>query len=373
MHVLVTIQHGENVHLFKHAIEELREDGHEVSVFAREKDINLDLLDAYDIEHTVLCGAPDGLFDLAAVQLRYEWSLLRAARALDPDVVLTSHGVAGPHVATLLGARSVTFLDTEAHVAAQHKLFVPFSDELHTPASLQSTFGETQRRYPGLHELAYLHPDRFEPDPSVLTSRGVDPDDRFFVVRLNAWDAHHDVGKGGFSPEEVDTLLETLSAHGTVFVSEERTAERDRSVHRLPVEPHEIHHLMAFADLFVGDVTTMTVEAAVLGTPTVRVSPFATERDMGKFRLLEDEYGLCYSFHTTQFTQALAVAESLASDPGADDAFATRRAELLADTVDVTDYIVDQVTAQAQRADDPASIPTRLLAAVGERLGGTPS
>lgn len=343
MKVLVTIQHAENVHLFKHAIRELQAGGHDVAVFAREKEVNLELLSAYDIDHTVLCGEPDGLLGLAGVQAAYELRLLRAARRFDPDVVLTSHGIAGPHVATLLGATSLNFVDTEAHIASQHRLFVPFSDRLYTPESVQSTFGDHQVRYPGHQELAYLHPDRFDPDPSVLTDLGIDPDDRFFVLRLNAWDAHHDVGKSGFTPADVRTLVEDLTGHGEVYVTHEGELPRDLEDHRLPVDPHEVHHLMYYADLFVGDVSTMTGEAAVLGTPTVRVSPFATERDMGKFHVLEEEYGLVYSFHTSQADQGLRAARSLAADEGAPAAFRERRDELVDDAIDLTSFILDRV------------------------------
>ena len=351
MKALITIQHGENVHLFKHAIRELQTAGHEVAVFAREKEVNHALLSAYDIDHTLLCGAPDGLVDLATVQTKYELRILRAARAFDPDVALTSHGIAGPHVATVLGATSLNFVDTEAHIAAQHRLFVSFSDTIYTPESLRSDFGDHQVSYPSLHELAYLHPDRFDPDPSVLTRRGIDPDRPYFVVRLNAWDAHHDIAKSGLTTGQVHELVEDLASHGDVYVSAEDGDLPDAlPADPLPVDPHEVHHLMYYADLFVGDVSTMTVESAVLGTPTVRVSPFVDVDDMGKFRMLEDEYGLVYSFHTDQAGQALAVARSLASDPDATAAFAERREDLVADSIDPTSYILEQLAAH-----DPAT------------------
>lgn len=353
MRVLVTIQHGENVHLFKHAIRELQDGGHEVAVFGREKEVNQALLSAYDIDHTLLCDAPDGLVDLVAVQASYELRVLKEARRFDPDVVLTSHGIAGPHVASALGATSLNFVDTEAHIAAQHRLFNTFSDVLYTPESLRSDFGDHQVSYPGLHELAYLHPDRFTPDPTVLTRRGIDPDETYFVLRLNAWDAHHDIGKSGLTPGAVRNLVDTLAPYGELYVShEDGQLPDDLAGKRLPVDPHEVHDLMYFADLFVGDVSTMSVESAVLGTPTVRISPFADERDMGKFRMLEDEYGLIYSFHTSQTEQALPVVRSLASDAGVSDEFADRREQLVADSIDVTEYVLEQLRALDPTAED---------------------
>ncbi|MFB6125362.1 MAG: DUF354 domain-containing protein [Halanaeroarchaeum sp.] len=252
MDVLVTVQHAENVHFFEHAIRALTDRGHRVRVFAREKGENLALLAAADVEYTALAGEPSGLVDLPVVQVRWELGLLRAARRCDPDVVVSDHGIAGPHVATLLGVPALNFVDTDAHVAAQHHLFVPFSDRLYTPASVRSSFGPRQVRYDGHHELAYLHPARFDPDP------------------------------------------------------------------------------------------------------TDRVSPFATERDMGKFRTLEDDYGLVASFHTSQAHQGIETALALAHDVGAEEAFAERRRALLADTIDVTAVVVDRILAHGPGDHEPS-------------------
>ena len=368
MRILVTIQHAENVHFFRHAIEELEALGHEVGVFAREKEVNLSLLSAYDIDHTVLCGAPDGLLGLAAVQVAWEARLLPAAWRFDPDVVVSSHGIAGPHVARLLGVPNLNFVDTDAHIAAQHHLFIPFSDRVYTPATIQSDFGDHQVRYDGHHELAYLHPSRFDPDPSVLTRRGVDPDDTFFFVRLNAWDAHHDVGKTGLTRGQVQRLVDDLSAVGDVYVSHEGGLPPGLSAHRLPVAPHEVLHLVAYADLVVGDVSTMTGESAVLGVPTVRISPFATEHDMGKFHALEDDYGLVYSFHTSQAAQGLETARALARDPGATAAFTERRHHLVEDSIDVTAFVVDRILEHGQR--DAGVGPVRRARSLAEAITG---
>lgn len=362
MKFLVTIQHGENVHFFKNVITRLQAAGHEIAVCARQKEVNTDLLDAYGIEYALLCEEPESLPELFAVQVKYELRVLQLARSFGPDFVLTSNGVAGPHVAAVTGATSMNFVDTEAHIAAQQRLAVPFSDVVFTPDCLREDFGDSHVTYPGLHELAYLHPNQFQPDPTVLTDRGIDPDDPFSVVRLNAWDAHHDVGKSGLSDEAVHTLVGDLSTHGDVYVTHEGSSSPQLMQHELPVAPPDVHHLLYYADLFVGDVSTMTIEAAVLGTPTVRLSPFATERDMGKFRMLEEEYGLVYSFSPLQAGQALETVRSLITDPGSDAAWSRRRDELLDDTVDVTEYVFDRIESVVQngkREHTDRALPAR--------------
>ena len=350
MKILITIQHGGNVHLFKNAIPLLEAAGHEIAVCARRKEVNVELLERYDIDHVVLGDEPDGWIDLARVFLGFTYRTYKFAREFEPDIVLASAGISATYVARLTDAESCIYLDTEPDVAPGVRLFTPFADTIYTPRWLRTEYGEKQIRYDGVHELAYLHPNQFEPDPSVLTNAGIDPDERFFVMRLNSWDAHHDIGKDGLTEAGIQTLIADLSELGTVYVTHEGELPSELDAHRLPVEPHQIHHLIYYADLFVGETETMTVEAGVLGTPTIRVSPFAGEGDMGKFIALGEIYDLVRSFPTEEESLAIREARLIAEDPDASTNWRKKRERLIEDTIDVTEYIVAEVEKRAEGA-----------------------
>ena len=213
MRVVVTIQHPGHVHFFKHAIRSMAAAGHEVFVFAREKEMAVDLLDAYDIEHTVLAGKSTSLPSLAQVQYTYERRLLKHARRLDPDVITAIGGVAAAHVSRLVGARSLVFYDTE-HATIIRWLAYPFAHTVCTPACYTGRVPGNHVTYPGYHELAYLHPDRFSPDPSVLDGLVLDPEEKFVVTRFSDWGASHDVGQGGF--DDIRTVVNRLEDTSTV-------------------------------------------------------------------------------------------------------------------------------------------------------------
>jgi len=198
---------------------------------------------------------------------------------------------AAVHAARVVGARAVVFDDSE-HERLVAGLTHRFADVVCTPSGFDRDV-PNQRRYDGFHELAYLHPNRFTPDPAALQRHGVDPESSYAVVRFVAWDAHHDLGRRGFSPAGKQQLVERLDEHGTVYVTAEGEPRR-RWADPLPVEA--IHDLLAFADCYVGDSQTMATEAAVLGTPAVRTSAFVGDDDMSNFRELETEYGLLQSF-----------------------------------------------------------------------------
>jgi predicted glycosyltransferase len=227
------------------------------------------------------------------------------------------------------------FHDTEA-VGLVDWLTCPFATLVCTPANFGRSVPGTQRFYDGYQELAYLHPDRFEPDPTVLEAHGVEPGAFFAVARFVSMDAFHDVGHAGFSPAAKRELVGTLTERGPVYVTSEVSESVDVVADSAPVPPEDVHHLLAFADLYVGDSGTMATEAALLGTPTVRLD--ALDQPMGNFEEL-GERGLMVS--TPDERAALTAVAELAADAEAGDRWRRRRDELLTEKVDVTDVVLD--------------------------------
>lgn len=341
MRIIVTIQHPGHVHFFKHAVEELESAGHEVHVFGRKNEVVTDLLERYDIEHEILAGESNSLLSLAAVQATYEARLLARARRIKPDVITAIGGVAAAHVATVVGARSVIFYDTE-HATLIKKLAYPFADIICTPECYRGEIGPKKIEYPGYHELAYLHPDRFEPDPTVLEEAGLEPDDTLVVMRLSSWDSSHDVGQGGFDdPIEVVERLEDAGAE--VLLTSEIDVPEELESYQLTTSPDRMHDLLAYADCFVGEGATMAAEAAVLGTPSVYVNSLS----LGYTAELESEYGLVFNCngedrHANSLEQAISIIEENDTEK-----WNRRRKRLLADRIDVTDVIVREVETAA--------------------------
>lgn len=340
MKYVITIQHPAHVHFFKHSVRTLERDGHDVWVFARDKEVATDLLEAEGIDYEVLAGDQSGGFGgMLRTQAAYEARLLARCIEIRPDVMAAIGGTAVAHVAKLVGARSVVFTDTEH--APGNRLTFPFADEVWTPECYHDE-APNQHRYPGYHELAYLHPRRFTPDPSVTDEVGVDPDERFVVCRLVSWEASHDHGEAGF--DDVHDVVERLEATGaTVLITSEAPLPDDLEDRRARVAPERMHHLLYYADLFVGEGATMAVESAVLGTPAVYVNTLT----MGYTDEVE-EYGLLYTCsgpnrHREALETAVGILEGREGDP-----WAERRDRLLADKTDTTDVVLDALAARAR-------------------------
>lgn len=335
LRILLTVQHPGHVHFFKYAYRKLRADGHETEFVARSETVVEDLFSAYGFDYTILGGEADRLDELAATQLRYEVGLYRYARRFRPDVIAGIGGVAAAHVARLVGARSVVFTDTEKAILSNALAF-PFADLICTPDVFWQDFGVRQYRYPSYHELAYLSPRRFTPDPSVLDSVGIAPDERFVVFRVTAWNALHDIGQSGID-YMVDIVEELEAAGARVLISSSVDLPSELEPRRATVEPHRLHDLLAYASLFVGEGGTTATESAVLGTPAVLINTIAA----GTLAELEERYGLLFGFHgADRHREGLSKAIELFEQTDS-SLWERRRQALLDDKCDTTSVVTE--------------------------------
>jgi predicted glycosyltransferase len=213
----------------------------------------------------------------------------------------------------------------------------PFADTILTPSAIKRKSSKAVY-VDAYHELAYLHPNRFAPDPSVLRDSGIEEGEPYFILRFNAFKAHHDIGAEGLSIENKRRLVERLSASGKVFITTERNIDDEFKLYQLTVSPDKAHSLMYYATMFVGDSQTMTSEAAVLGTPAVKCNSFA-----GRLAVpneLEHKYGLCYSFLPEQQDAFFAKIEELLAMPDLKGEWQRRRQHLFSEKIDYTSFLV---------------------------------
>jgi predicted glycosyltransferase len=130
-----------------------------------------------------------------------------------------------------------------------------------------------------------------------------------------------------------------LSKYARVFISPEGPLSKELEGYRLSIPHERIHHALYYAQLLVTDTQTMTTEAAILGTPVVRCNSFVGPKDMGNFIELEQKYDLIYSYRKSE--QAMQKAIELIQLPNLKEQWAKKQQKLLADKIDVTQFMVD--------------------------------
>jgi predicted glycosyltransferase len=347
MRVLIDIVHPAHVHFFRHLIGELRSGGHHVAIVARDKDVTLDLLDGFGLDHlTVGVAGRNSMPAMGRELIGRVRALRRIGRDFGADVVLTRNP-AGVQAARLLRVPGVFDTDDGAAAGVHWKAAVPFATHITMPDGLTDDHRGRRIGYPSYKALAYLHPNRFTPDPTVRDELGVAPGERFFIVRLVAMKASHDRNESGMPGDLRSRVIERLSRLGQVFVSTEAGAPTDGVARPLGIAPHRMHDAIAASSLLVGDSQTMAAEAAMLGVPSVRLSSWAGRLHyLGE---LEDKYGLTFEFPLEAEEAFVAKVDELAgSDHSAE--WPERRAVMLADKCDLTAWYRDFVLGLGERA-----------------------
>ena len=337
MNILMDIAHPAHVHLLRNTYFKLVEKGHNVFVTVKEIPAAINLLDRYQIPYIHLGGKRDSLVGKAILQFKYNFTIWKLVIAEKIDIGFCS-SMTIAHISRISRMKSVLLDDDDDEVEPLYVKYAhPYANTILSPDCLKRKSSKTIY-YSGYHELAYLHPRRFSPDSDVLSDIGLKESDIYYLLRFNAFKAHHDSGVKGLSPDDKRKLIQTLEKTGKVFITTESEIDEEFRKYQLKVSPEKVHSLIYYASMLIGDSQTMTSEAAVLGTPAIRCNTF-----VGRISYLEEEqhkYGLTYGFRPENSNAMFAKIEELLALTDLKKEWQRRRQKMLVDKIDVTAFQV---------------------------------
>jgi predicted glycosyltransferase len=337
MRVLVDIGHPGHVHLLKNVAKNLEKKGHKVYYSVRDIPVAKRLMDIYGMPYIDLGKKSDSIIGKAWTVIKQDILLFWYVISHRIDMGLSS-GIALPHVSRVTHMKSFVFDDDDDDVEKfVVKYSHPYTNIVLSPSAVRD-HRKTKNAifYAGYHELAYLHPNVFQPDESVLDRLGIKKGEKYFVMRFVALKGHHDVGNKGLSFEQKKKLVEVLSQYGRVIITGERKLEPEFELYRMSVPAEDMHSVMYYASLYIGDSQTMTSEAAVLGVPALRCNTF-----VGRISYLEEEehqYGLTYGFTPDHFDQLLSKLHEMLAKPNLKKEWADKRNKLLSEKINVSAF-----------------------------------
>ena len=93
---------------------------------------------------------------------------------------------------------------------------------------------------------------------------------------------------------------------------------------------------MAFAQMYIGDSQSMAVEAAMLGTPSIRFNDFAGR--IGVLEELEKKYQLTVGIPTSEPERLYSTVSMMLRENNLKETFQMRRARMLSDKIDVASF-----------------------------------
>jgi hypothetical protein len=342
MNLLFYLHHPSQFHLFHRVILELQK-RHLVLILATSKDVLEDLLKAHQIPYINVLprGRKSTRFHIAKALLLQDWRLFRHCVQFKPDLLIgTSTEIA--HIGKLLNIPSLFFVEDDVRIIPLvGKIAYPFVKHIVSPQGCDN--GKWNRKtifYKGYQKLAYLHPDVFKPDFERIKKYS-SSNQAYFIVRCSNLQAHHDKGAKGITTELLRQLVAVLQTKGQVLISAEAgsSVEFEHLILRLP--PQDMHHLLAFAHGYIGDSQSMAVEAALLGVPGIRINSFA-----GKISVLEElekKYQLTQAFLPQQERDILEAVSQMGSNSQLKAVYAERRQKMLADKINVSDFIIQLI------------------------------
>ena len=271
MRIFIDIGHPAHVHYFRYIINKLKMNGNDIFITARNKDVTHQLLNNYNISFTSRGSGSDSLLGKFFYLLKANLLLFRLAKDFKPDLFLSFASPYASHVSSMIRKPHIAFTDTE-HAKLGIFSFLPFTDIVFTPEVYKSDHGVNHLRFHGYMEQCYLQKQYFEPNINILKKLQLEENDKYVIIRLVSWKASHDIGQKGFSLGYLRRLIALIENQARVFLSVEGKISADLEKYKLSIDPTDIHSILYYAELFIGEGATMASECAVLGTPSVYVN-----------------------------------------------------------------------------------------------------
>lgn len=340
MKALITLGHPAHFHFFKEFFHLFAKKGNDFLIVASWKDILVELLEESGFPFRLISRKleSESLLDKAKKIVGSSILLNRIVGEYQPDVMsgcLSQMGVVG----ILRRIPTLFWGEDDFHATyLQGIITYPFVSHIVAPEVTNvSLFNYKKIAYNGIQKLAYLHPAYFSPRREIA-DRYVNINEKFALIRLSRLSAYHDRGRTGINDDVLENLIHILHKYARVYISSERDIPREFTKYLLKIDVIDIHHVLHFAELFIGDSQTMTAEAALLGTPAIRFNDF-----VGKLNYLEElesKYGLSIGIPTSQSSRLLQVANEWISRADLKMEWHSRRKRILEDKIDVTAFMV---------------------------------
>lgn len=348
MNVLIDIGHPAHVHVFRNYFLAMSDLGHSVHFTCRDKDCTIDLLEHYGMPYNNIGKPYSGAISKLFGMILFGLKIRKIAKEQQSDLFVSISSMYAAQCAWFLGKPHIVLDDTE-HSRFEHMLYKPFSTMILTPSCFEKHMGKKHVRYDGFHELAYLHPLRFKPDPSIREAIGIDSDRPFVLLRFVSWNAGHDRGQSGLNANEKEALIASLETKCQVFISSENALPPSLEKYRIRIPAHQMHSVLNEAVLYIGEGATMASECAMLGTPAIYVNTLTagTLREQGS-------YGLIHSFPNGN--GVIDEALMIISDPQRQAMYKSHCAMMLNEKIDVTRMLIDVSLAYDSRSNVPLTL-----------------
>jgi uncharacterized protein len=339
---LFFLGHPAHFHLYKNVINDLLQKKHIVYTVIKSKDILEELLESSGIEYSNFCykNRKNTILGMINAIVIRDFKLARFCLKYKPNVMIGS-SVEISHIGKLLNIPSIVIGEDDYDaIPLFARITYPFATTIVTPISCPtgrkgSKWEKKTIHYKGFNELAYLHPDLFKPDIDVIKRYSIKKP--FVIIRFAELVAYHDEGKKGITNKIAKQIIRKLSSNYQILITSERKLESEFDKYKISIDIQDIHHVLFFADLYVGDSQTMAAEAAILGTPSIRFNDFVGR--LGYLEELEHKYKLTCGVKTSDSKRLFEVIDEYCRISDLKAIFSERRLRMLNEKINVSSFL----------------------------------
>ncbi|HOI30219.1 MAG TPA: DUF354 domain-containing protein [Melioribacteraceae bacterium] len=343
MKVLFHLAHPAHFHLFKNVIKDLKYLNENVFITFNDKDILEDLIQKSELKDiSIKLKARKTLLTKKDLVLQfYEkiYSLYKILKKEKPDLVMGTSiiiSIAGRILGipnTIVNEDDFDIIKYTANIGYH------FADKIICPEVCRTGKWEYKCiKHNSYHELSYLHPNHFTPDIRVV-EKYISIDRPFSIMRFAKLSAHHDVGIKGINDNYAIKVIKKLENYGDVYITSERDIGPELNDYRLEINPLDIHHFLAFSKLYIGDSQTMAAEAAVLGTPFIRVNDFVNR--ISYLDELENKYNLGYGLLPNNAESIYELIDRILNSDYYE--LARKKQKMLDEKIDFSNYLTNYI------------------------------
>ncbi|MCH4821977.1 hypothetical protein ML462_02225 [Gramella lutea] len=317
----------------------LKKPGFEVQILIKTKDVLEDLLKADQLSYINILPQERGSskLQIGLSLIKRNFKILPKIIKNRPDLMIsTDASIAQLGNMLHINCISITEDDYEV-VKTLGDLTYPFTKHILCPEVCDVGKWKNKKvGYSGYMKLGYLHPNVFTPEESVKEKYKLAG--KYVIIRLAKLTAHHDFGIKGINKTLLGQLLKMIEESGSQpYISAEGDLHKDLEVYKLNIAPQDMHHILAFSSLLICDSQSMSVEAAMLGVPSIRYSDFA-----GRISVLEElehKYELTYGFRVGDEKSIINKISEVLSLENMTELYQEKRRKMLSEKIDVTSFL----------------------------------
>jgi uncharacterized protein len=238
----------------------------------------------------------------------------------------------------LLGINRITITEDDYDVIKSlADLTYPFTKTILCPQVCNvGKWFDKKIGYNAYMKLGYLHPKVFSANTAIRSKYRFSQ--KYVIIRLSKLKAHHDFGVKGINDELLDKLIPIIEQNGfQVLLSCEGEVSEKNKQYLLHIDPNDMHHVLANASFLICDSQSMSVEASMLGIPSLRYSSFSGR--ISVLEELEQKYHLSFGIPIGNEKLLISKLEEFLSDENLNEDFQIRREKMLRDKINITEFL----------------------------------